>query len=45
MNDDLKVRATKLLTELESWFIADVITPPAYVQRQIDQLRQVLGLA
>lgn len=37
---DLKTRAEKLLSQLEAWFLADEITPPHYVQRQIDELRE-----
>lgn len=36
------LRARKLLDELEAWFLSTPITPPAYVQRQIDQLRALL---
>jgi len=39
---ELKIRAQKLLDELESWFISEGISPPHYVQHQIDQLRRTL---
>jgi hypothetical protein len=42
MNLDLKLRATKLIDELEGWFLSDFIKPPAYVQRQIDNLKEAI---
>lgn len=42
MNLDLKLRATKLIDELEGWFLSESIKPPVYVQRQIDQLREAI---
>jgi hypothetical protein len=39
----LGIRAAKLLGEMDAWFHAEQITPPPYVQRQVDQLRAALA--
>ncbi len=42
MDLDLKLRAQKLLDEMESWFLSNEIVPPAYVRHQIDNLRAAI---
>lgn len=40
---DIQTRAAKLLDQLGAWFDADEVKPPPYVQREIDELREVLS--